>query len=174
MYFAGAHTCIHSSLAKRMKVLTTFIIIAALSISALTASPAIRITEDSIQEWLSEIEFDFAPLIWIPSYGVGETSKSGTLYSTIEFSCVSLTEEERGEFFGNLSTSYTKTGYTKTGGGESEVDGKEIIRKFIFENDDYRIFLVFVSIGKREATELVAGPRKSLDDFVIIQTIETK
>lgn len=157
-----------------MKTLTALALILILFSSALRASSPIVISKDSLQGWISEISFDFTPVTWIPSYGLGETKKDGTLYSTIEFSCVSLTKVERKEFYDHLGSSYTKHGYTKTRVGKSEVAEKEIVRNFFFENDAYKIFLVFVNVGKREASELVAGPRKSLDDFVIIQTIETK
>ena len=157
-----------------MKRLTSIAITFVLCLSVLEASSPKIMSEDSLQKWISEISFDFTPLKWIPSFGVGSQTKGNTSFSTIEFSCVSLTEKERNEFYNNLRAAYAKEGYKETGDGRSRVDEKEIIRKFFFENDDYRIFLVFVYTGSREETELVTGPRKYLDDFVIIQTIETK
>jgi hypothetical protein len=163
-----------STLAKKMKTLTSFALILILCSSALRASSPILLSEESLQEWVSEIGFDFTPLKWIPSYGQGANTKDGTLYSTIKFSCVSLTEKERKEFYSNLRAAYTNKGYRETGDGRSRVDEKEIIRKFFFEDDKHRVFLVFVYTGSREGTELITGPRKSLDDFVVVQTIETK
>lgn len=124
-----------------MKRLTTLALVLILCSSALEASSPKAISEDSLQEWVSAIGFDFTPLKWIPSFGVGANTKGATSFSTIEFSCVALTEKEKREFYSNLRSAYTNEGYKETGNGRSRVDEKEVVRKFFFENDDYRIFL---------------------------------
>jgi hypothetical protein len=157
-----------------MKTLTSIALVAIFSITALGASASVPISKESLEEWISEIDLEFTPLRWIPSYGESMNYTNGSIYSTYTFSCVALTKEEKEEFYTNLRASYTSKGYTETVTGKSSTDGKEIVRRFFFENDEQKIFLVFVYIDSREAIELIAGPRKSLDNFVVIQTIDKK
>lgn len=157
-----------------MKTLTSIALALILCPLALSASSPFFLTEESLDGWISEIDLGFSRTRWIPSYNPHIKRVDDSWYSTIEFSCVSLTEEENEEFYSNLIDSYTRKGYTATGSSKSKVDEKEVVRKFFFENDAYLIYLVFISLGSREGTELVSGPRKSLDDYVVVQTIETK
>jgi hypothetical protein len=157
-----------------MKILTSLALVLILSPLALSASSPFLVTEESLDGWISEIDLGFSRTRWIPSYNPHIEKVEDSWYSTIEFSCVSLTEKENEEFYSNLRDSFTQKGYTVTRSSRSRVDEKEVIRKFFFENDAYLIHLVFVRLGSREGTELVSGPRKSLDDYVVVQTIETK